>query len=151
MNKYFVDFEFNTLEGNRYWFPLIINLQTRKEAEIATLQFETALREHFQNVRMGHLIFFIEEIHTEFISELTRLRSRGQIQILNVNIWNFKTIQNIPELNFTEHLNLIDYTDVSIDTDIIVKTIARLTIPVRMINRINSNEFEDFLLINVVQ
>jgi len=147
--KYFVEFEFKTEIGNYYWFPLFINAQNIDQAEVSAKTVQTALEQHYTLNRRTRVGPAIEGINSEIFKEYVNKRISGKVEILEFNVWRFKDIKTVPELNFDEHLELINYGD-KLSEKTIVSTLERHKYPVRLYNSDPKKDFKDFLIVNVV-
>ena len=148
MRNYLVEYEFKTNMSNRYWFPLFINAKNAKLAEISAKTVQTALEERYELIHRTEAKLVIEAINGEYLSEYIAKRLSVQMQFLDVNIWRFSELPSNPELNFNEHMKLIEsvnkFTSRSIPT-----FISNNQFPVRLYSH-SLLEAEEFLLVNVV-
>ena len=149
MRKYLVEYEFKTDIGNYYWFPLYINADNESLAEVSAKTVQTALEQHYMLKRRTKVQLIVQGLNAEFFTEHINSRLRGRVEILKFDVWRFKDVPTNPELNFDEHLQLIEYLD-SFSSDNIASTIARQRFPVRLYCGDPTLDFKEFLLVNVV-
>ncbi len=148
MNKYFVEFEFES-SGNIYWFPLIINSSSDEEALKIKTAVETSIRDAYNFRRSSNPERIYAEINSKYISDYIKAKMRGKIFLLDANVWKFKTVPNLPDLNFSSHIDLYADSLVEYFNESIAQLISKHRFPVKQI--FSPYGYEDFLLINIVQ
>lgn len=152
MNRYFVEFEFKSNMGNRYWLPLLIEANNDNEANETWQRIKTSFSEHYEVLRSAPPKLYIQGINSELIDEYIDGRYSGKVETLEVAVWKFKDVNPSPELNFNQSIELIDLEEKKFDEDKdIAQTISRHKFPVRVISKNQDiDDFEEFNLINVV-
>jgi len=152
MEKYFLEIEFKTDLENIYWLPLFIEASNLNDANGMKERISIALSEHYTIQRISDTIKYKENENSDLINEYINKNLDGKIKKLNLEIWDFKNIEPMPELSFNENLELVDYDEMIFknNTDI-ANTIARHQFPVKVIqSNENISDFDEFLLVNVV-
>lgn len=147
--RYLVEYEFKTNMDNHYWLPLFINAENEMEARIIDSTIQTAINAHYVLKPNPSLRLVYDGINAEQIETYIRQRFVGRVETLELDIWRFKSIPTIPELNFNEHLALIEVSE-NFSEEFIAKTIERHQFPVRLYSHNSDFEFKEFLLLNVV-
>jgi len=148
MNKYFVELEFE-FSGNIYWFPVIINSKSDEDALKIKTAVESSIKDVYNLRRSSNPERIYNEINSKFIGDYIKTRMKGKIFLLDANVWKFKNIPNLPELNFSTQMDLcVDSITEYID-DSVANLIARHRFPVKQI--FSQYGYEDFLLINIIQ
>lgn len=149
MPSYFIEYEFKSHLGNSYWFPLYINADNLSSAEANAKAIEVAIEEHHTLKRRSQLKLVLKQINAEYLMEYTRNRLKGKIAILEMDIWRFKDVETVSELNFAEHLQLVEYS--SLSDDVVATMIAQHKFPVKPFFGNPEIDTNDFLLISVVE
>ncbi len=147
--KYLVEYEFKTDLGNYYWFPLYINAENPTLAEVSAKTAQTAIEQHYKLIRRTKVQLIIEGLNAEYISEYVNKRLSGRVEILEFDVWRFRNLPTNPELNFDEHIELIEFSD-RFSGETIATTIGRHRFPVRLYYGAPLIDFKEFLLVNVV-
>lgn len=147
--RYLVEYEFKTDFGNYYWFPLYINAENATLAEISAKTAQTAIEQHYKLIRRTKVQPIVAGINAEYISEYVNDKLSGRLTILEFDVWRFKELPTNPELNFDQHIELIEFSD-SFSGDSIATTVGRHRFPVRLYHGDPSIDFKEFLLVNVV-
>lgn len=147
--KYLVEYEFKTKSGNCYWFPLYIKADDKAFAEVSAKTVQTAIEQHYRLTRRTQVKLITKGVNEEYISEYVSKKLSGRVEILEFDVWRFKNMQTIPELNFDEHIELVEFFD-KLSGDTIATTISRNRFPVRVYYGNPELDFKDFLLVNVV-
>jgi hypothetical protein len=152
MEKYFIEFEFKSKIGNKYWLPLFIEANNEQDAEEIRKRIETALSEENEILRTPKPKIYQEHTNSKMLDEYIEKRYKGKIEKLELNMWDFKDIEPSPELNFNESIKLIDFEKkISSDDREVANTILRQKFPVRLLSK-NEDfaDVDDFLFVNVV-
>lgn len=149
MRKFFIEFEFKSNFENYYWFPLTLHAETLESAEILAKAVQKAIEQNYTLKRKTQVQPIIDDINTEYFADYVKQRLRGRISILNFNVWKFTHIDSIPELNFNEHLELINSSD-NLSPGKIASTISRQKFPVNTYYSDSNQDFKEFLSVNVV-
>lgn len=149
MPNYFVEYEFKSHLGNYYWFPLYINADNLSFAEANAKAVQAAIEEHHTLTRRSELRLVVQQINAEYLMEYTRRRMKGKIEILEIDVWRFKDVETVPELNFSDHLQLVEYS--SLSDDIIATMVAQHKFPVKIFYGNSEIDTNEFLLISVVK
>lgn len=149
MRKYLVEFEFKTNIGNYYWFPIFLEAENSSFAEITAKTIQSAIEQHYTLIRRTQVQQIIEGVNAEPISEYIKHRRQGRIVILEMNVWQFKNLPTIPELNFDEHLQLLEYTQ-ALKEGNIADVVFNQQFPVRLYYSNPDFQENEFLLLNVV-
>ena len=147
--KYLIEFEFTGDFGNYYWFPLFLHAADRDDAEIQALTVKSAIEEHYSIKRRTAVQPIIEGFNAEIKREYIEQRMQGQLAILEVNVWRFKQVSTMPNFNFSEHLQLVEFSDMY-SGDTIITKISAQEFPVRVLKRGVQFAGNEFLLVNVV-
>ncbi|MHA8101879.1 hypothetical protein PQG46_08555 [Aquirufa nivalisilvae] len=147
--RYLVEYEFETDFGNRYWFPLFITAENETLAEFSAKTAQTAIEEKYKRIRRTKVQRIVNSINAEYLSEYVKNRLTGKLQILEFAVWRFTDLTTNPELSFNEHIELIESSDIIL-SDFIAKTVSRHRFPVRVIKNNSLIDFDEFLLVNVV-
>ncbi|MHA8060981.1 hypothetical protein PQG22_06870 [Aquirufa beregesia] len=147
--RYLVEYEFETDFGNRYWFPLFITAENETLAEVRAKTAQTAIEEKYKQIRRTKVQLIINSINAEYLSEYVKNGLTGKLQFLEFDVWRFTDLTTNPELSFNEHIELIESSD-KILSDFIAKTVSRYKFPVRVIKNNSLIDFDEFLLVNVV-
>jgi len=149
MRKYLVEFEFKTDFGNHYWFPIFLEAENSSVAEITAKTIQSAIEQNYTLKRRTKVQQIIEGVNTEPISEYIMHQQHGRIVILEMNVWKFKNLSTIPELNFDEHLELLEYTE-ALNEGVIAEVVLNQKFPVRLYYSNPDFQVNEFLLLNVV-
>lgn len=149
MSYYFIEYEFKSHLGNSYWFPLYINAYNLSSAEANANAIQVAIEEHHTLKRRSELKLVHQQINSEYLIEYTSKRMKGKIEILEMDIWRFKDIETVSELNFSEHLQLVEYS--SLSDHVVATMIAQYKFPVKPFYGNPEIDTNDFLLISVVE
>lgn len=151
MANFFTEIEFKTLFDNHYWFPLFLTADSLDQAEENTQAVVTALNENYIVKRSAVPRLYIPGLTSEYIDEYIANRLSGKLAILQFRVWRFKDFIADSTLNFTENLNLVNFYNV-IDSSTIASVTEQHNFPVRqLLSNQTANDFDDFLLINVVR
>lgn len=147
--RYLVEYEFKTDIGNCYWFPLYINAENATLAEVSAKMAQIAIEQHYKLIRRTKPQLIIAGINAEYFSEYVTKNLIGRVEILEFDVWRFKDLPTNPELNFDEHIELIEFSEMFSGKSL-ATTIGRYKFPVRLYFGDPLIDFKEFLLVNVV-
>lgn len=150
MAPYFVEYEFQSNEGDVYWFPLRLNANSKMKAEIISKAVESAINENHHVIRKSKPVLIIEDLNSDFIREYTEHRMRGKIKYLEMRLFQFSDIKGNSNLNFGQHLDLLSRNPELIYEHTIATNIENIRLPLSQITN-NLKDYDEFLLINVVK
>lgn len=109
----------------------------------------TALDEHYEVIRhAGPKLYIQEHPYSEYVDEYVRENLSGKVSLLEFNVWQFTDIPTNTDLNFGEHLELVELNGV-INLPTVATTIERHQFPVRQLSA--TEDLQDVLIVNVVE
>ena len=152
MIKYFVEYEFRSNKSERlYWFPMFIHVSSPREAENIYNRYYKALSERYDIRFSLKPTLVVEGLNTDRINQYVQNMARLKFCILNVNSWTLKSVETKDELSFDEHIELAienikpyEYFPVTLASG------ERKRFPVRIITEGTRDNYNEFLLIDVV-
>lgn len=148
MRKYYIEFDFESKVGNRYWFPLIIIAENNIEAESVYNSIENAIKMENKIIRMKKPVLVIDGINSDLVDEYIKNNLQGKIVSVNLMTWQFNELEMLPELNFDEHIDYATFNGNLSDKEI-ARTIAQNKFPIRLLIE-NDIKLKDILVLNVV-
>lgn len=148
--KYFIEFEFETSVGNRYWLPIFICAESVNRAEEIVTNVETGLNSRWHVTRKTKMRTVIEGLNSSFIEDYIKEGIReGRLAILQVNYWELEALEPRRGLSFDQHIEIVDRSPESFSGKTLA-TSERLELPVSCI--IESLESrQELLVIDVVK
>lgn len=149
MKNFFIEFEFKSNFENYYWFPLIIHAETSEDAQTLAITVQKALEENYTVKRRTDIKPILDNINAEYFTDYVQQRLHGQVGTLNFDVWKFKNIDSVPELNFNEHLQLINSSG-KLFPGTVASTISRQQFPVSIYYSNPDLDFKEFLSVKVV-
>lgn len=144
MKRYFVEYKFKTPYKNQYWFPLFIKSKNLGEANRISEAVVTALKEHYEVLNIQG-----PRLSNESTKEIISTKLRGNLSMLEMNVWRIKDLPTNPSLNFEQHLELLTYDD-KISDELIARTISKGEYPAKLYYSGGDFKIQEFLLINVM-
>lgn len=152
MNKYFIEFEFETNFNNKYWLPLFIEADNIEKAEEVYKRIKAGIQEQYSITNASFPKLYSENYNSEFIHDYINNNFRGDIKTLELNNWRFKDAMLNNNISFEKNLKLFSIDDMEdLENITVAETVSRHNFPVKIIK--SNQDFKDideFLLINLV-
>ena len=149
MQKFFIDFEFETSIQTVYWFPLAIFAEDMSVAQEVAKKFHAGLSEKYQVKSFSGPVPIVTELNFESVEKYRTARSRGKVVALNVMEYSIREIQLDANLDFDEELEF-ELLESPAPFEQTIATVRQAKFPVRVIRH---NEFglnNELLIINIV-
>ena len=149
--RFFVEYTFNSkLSDNVYWLPLFISADSNDEAFKIVKATKVAFEEYNENVTYTYPILDEGKLASQHIDQKYKARRRYKISKLDVRVWNFKDdIKPDDEFGFEKQLEFVVNNNPLYERDI-AEVIQNYRFPVRVLRENIKLEFNEYLLINVV-
>ena len=147
--KFFVEYEFETKAGSRYWLPVFISADTETDARKIENSLMTGMRAKFEVNKPRDLHPVIEGINSDFLSSYAKEGLKGRLAMLSVNYIAFTELEPKPEWSFEQHMKIIEASP----NDYADKTFAistRINLPATCIETVWP-DFERLLIVDVVK
>ena len=127
MNRFLVEFSFETKLRNVYDFPLSLRVADAREAEDWARRFETGIREQFRLVREEGPCADEAKLGARR-QRIEEARRSGTLRVLHVALWGIRDVVARPDKRFDEHVDAVAVDDV--DVELALASGEELTLPV---------------------
>jgi hypothetical protein len=149
MDRYFVEFEFESPLNALYWFPLTFRARTPELAADVARAFRTGIERHHRLRHMGGPERLGDTLRSPRLKEYITARSRGKAVAMEVNAHTLRTIEPDLDLSFDDNLELA----AAEAGELLPSTIASLRrhkMRVRMLRENELGQQDEFLVINII-
>ncbi|MFW6263869.1 MAG: hypothetical protein ACOC34_07550 [Thermotogota bacterium] len=108
--KFFIEYEFKTKAGSRYWVPVFITADTETEARKIEESLRIGLEAKFEVKKPRDLRPVIEGVNSDFLDNYAKEGLKGRIAMLSVNYVKFLELEPEPGWSFESHMRIIEAT-----------------------------------------
>ncbi len=147
--KFFVEYEFESDSGSKYWLPVFVSANTKADAENIKKSLKTGIASKFSITKAAELRPVIEGLNSDFLANYAKDRLKGRRSVLRVNYIDMEALDPKPEWSFERHMKIVeaspeDYAGKKLGVS------TRIDLPVSCI-RDNWPSFEQLLIVDVVR
>ena len=147
--KFFVEYEFKTNAGSRYWAPVFISADTETDARKIEKSLRIGLEAKFEVKKPRDLRPVIEGINSDFLNNYAKEGLNGRLAKLSVNYIEFSELEPEPGWSFERHMQIIEALPEHYD-DKPFGSSTRIDLPVTCIETVWP-DFERLLIVDVVK
>jgi hypothetical protein len=147
--KFFVEYEFQSDSGSKYWLPVYVSADTEADAENIQKSLEAGIASKFTITKAAELRPVIESLNSDFLANYAKDGLKGRRSVLRVNYIDMEALEPKPGWSFERHMKIVeaspeDYAGKKLGVSTIID------LPVSCI-RDNWPSFEQLLIVDVVK
>jgi len=149
MDRYFIEFEFESTLGSLYWFPLTILAEDSETAHKVAQAFQKGIEDHHKLRHFSGPVKLDDVPQSALLREYITARSRGKAMGMEVLEYKIRGIEPDLDLSIDENLELAA-AEAEDSFDSTIASIRDSRLLVRLIRPKNLGHADELLVINII-